>query len=236
MADGNPSGICTWQDVSECADCGLDARLNCRWQAKALIGFFLMFLPFGLTSWVGLVYAGVFSKMWWPVYVYIGFYVFFFGDFEIRVLCSHCPYYAREGATLKCPANHGMPKVWKYRPGPMSRTENFLLRLGLYFFACWPIFFQVWGIAYLAAGYQQYGPGPLLWLALLTAGTAVSAAVFFLLVRRRRCGQCVNFSCFMNRVPKETVDAYLARNEVMRRAWEEAGYHIGEGMGLTEEE
>jgi hypothetical protein len=38
----------------------------------------------------------------------------------------------------------------------------------------------------------------------------------------------VNFSCPLNHVSKEVVDAYLERNPVMRRAWEESGYQVGE--------
>jgi hypothetical protein len=38
----------------------------------------------------------------------------------------------------------------------------------------------------------------------------------------------VNFSCPLNDVPKEVVDAYLERNPVMQRAWEESGYRLGE--------
>jgi hypothetical protein len=30
----------------------------------------------------------------------------------------------------------------------------------------------------------------------------------------------------MNRVPKQLVDKFLKRNEVMRKAWEEKGYQI----------
>ncbi len=42
-----------------------------------------------------------------------------------------------------------------------------------------------------------------------------------------RFSACVNFSCLLNRVPKEVVDEYLMKNEVMRKAWEKAGYKIG---------
>lgn len=41
------------------------------------------------------------------------------------------------------------------------------------------------------------------------------------------CPHCVNFSCPLNRVPRRVVDAYLARNPVMREAWERCGWTLG---------
>ncbi|MDP8227300.1 MAG: hypothetical protein P9L89_06655 [Candidatus Celaenobacter polaris] len=38
------------------------------------------------------------------------------------------------------------------------------------------------------------------------------------------CSRCVNFSCGLNTVPKEYVDVYLKKNDVMREAWEKSGY------------
>jgi hypothetical protein len=52
-------------------------------------------------------------------------------------------------------------------------------------------------------------------------------SVFFVILGKNTCSKCVNFSCFFSRVPKEVVDEYLKKNEVMRKAWEEAGYKIG---------
>ena len=46
-------------------------------------------------------------------------------------------------------------------------------------------------------------------------------------IRKKYLLKCVNFSCLFNRVPKEVVDEYLKKNEVMRKAWEEAGYKTG---------
>jgi hypothetical protein len=51
--------------------------------------------------------------------------------------------------------------------------------------------------------------------------------MFFWTLRRYTCSQCVNFSCPLNSVPKEIVDAYLGRNPVMWQAWEESGYQVG---------
>ena len=44
--------------------------------------------------------------------------------------------------------------------------------------------------------------------------------MFFWTLRKYTCPRCVNFSCPLNTVPKDIVDAYLERNPVMRQAWE----------------
>jgi hypothetical protein len=39
----------------------------------------------------------------------------------------------------------------------------------------------------------------------------------------------------VNTVPEAVVDAYLKRNDVMRKAWEEAGWIIGETATLKKD-
>ena len=41
----NPFGICTWQDVSRCADCPVGDALNCRFNRGDLLYFLAGFLP-----------------------------------------------------------------------------------------------------------------------------------------------------------------------------------------------
>jgi hypothetical protein len=43
-------------------------------------------------------------------------------------------------------------------------------------------------------------------------------------LRHYTCSRCVNFSCPLNSVASDIVAAYLARNPVMREAWEAAGW------------
>ena len=45
---------------------------------------------------------------------YTGVLILTFFIIEPRLLCSHCPYYEKEGKVLKCWALRGMPKLWKY--------------------------------------------------------------------------------------------------------------------------
>ena len=48
-----------------------------------------------------------------------------------RVMCSHCPHYAEPGRTLRCSANYGAAKLWRYRPGQCLSSESFLFLGGL---------------------------------------------------------------------------------------------------------
>jgi hypothetical protein len=58
--------------------------------------------------------------------------------------------------------------------------------------------------------------------------TAVGVLSFAWSLVKNVCPRCVNFSCPLNRVPKAVVDEYLRRNPVMRGAWEQSGWQIGE--------
>ncbi len=129
--------------------------------------------------------------------------IVFFGFWEIRILCSHCPYYAEKGATLRCPANYGCPKFWKYRPGPMSSAERIQLVIGFVLMSGYPFIFLYLGaqLVYLVAA-------------------GIGLAVFFSALLVFKCSRCVNFSCPFNRVSRDKVQAFLNRNPVMKKAWE----------------
>jgi hypothetical protein len=135
----------------------------------------------------------------------------FFEVWEIRILCRHCPYYAERGRTLHCIANYGSLKAWPYRPAPMNRSEKAQLWVGFAILGGYPFPFLVLG-------------GQVLWAIVALWGLVM----FFWALREYTCSQCVNFSCPLNSVPREIVDAYLARNPVMRAAWEESGWSMVE--------
>jgi hypothetical protein len=203
----NPYDLCTWRPISECEGCALGARLKCRFRASDLLHFVAMFGGFALPAVIG-VFEGGYG---WYLLGWLGFALVFFELWEIRILCSHCPYYAEEGHTLQCIANYGSLKVWKYHPEPMSRSETIQLWIGFAILAGYPFPFLLlarqWALGLLA-----------LWGLML----------FFWTLGKYVCSACVNFSCPLNRVPKETVDEYLRRNPTMRAAWEESGWKVGE--------
>ena len=54
--------------------------------------------------------------------------------------------------------------------------------------------------------------------------TLVALVVFLAIMKIYYCSMCVNFSCPLNSVAKEDIDAYLEKNEVMKKAWLSRGY------------
>jgi hypothetical protein len=171
--------------------------IQCHFGPGDLVHFYIIFLPILLVGGAGILAIGLV-----PLLVWAGILIAFFGFIEIRVMCSHCPHYAEEGPTLRCWANYGAPKLWKYRPGPMSRTEKVVFFAGLTAVFGYPV-----GFFPIAGAWFQLG------LYLL-----VSAA-FLLTLKRSLCSQCMNFACPLNGVPEPVRQAFWARNPVVGRAW-----------------
>jgi hypothetical protein len=171
-----------------------------------LLHFLGMFVAFAAPAFIGMVLGGY----GWYILGEVGFMTVFFSLWEIRILCSHCPYYAEQGRVLHCIANYGSPKVWKYHPEPMSTWEKVQLLTGFAVLCGYPFPFLTLGRQYVLASLAAW-----------------SGIMFFWTLRKCTCSQCVNFSCPLNLVPKEIVDEYLARNPVMRKAWEEKGWTMG---------
>jgi hypothetical protein len=196
---------CTIKPASNCTGCSIAGQLKCRFKWGDLLHFMAMFVGFAIPAVIGLIRGG------YGCYLvgWIGFMLFFFNVWEIRILCSHCPYYAEDSLVLHCIANHGCLKLWKYHPEPMSTSEKVQLFIGFVLLCGFPLPFlllsQQWVLAAISA-----------WMLIF----------FFWTLKKYVCSACVNFSCPLNSVPKPTVDAYLMRNPVMREAWEKSGWEI----------
>ncbi len=197
--------ICTWKGTSECVGCTINGRLICHFKKRYLLYFIGLFSLFAIPAIIGTILAG-YS---WYLLGWFAFWIIFFEFWEIRILCSHCPYYAEKSRTIHCIANYGSFKAWKYHPEPINRSEKIQLIIGFIVFGGYPLIFLILGGQYF-----------FLLLSL------IGLIVFFSVLVARRCPKCVNFSCPLNRVPKKIVDAFLKRNPVMRKAWEDNGYQI----------
>jgi len=227
MENKNPNNICTWNEQSDCTNCGIRGELSCKWNKKILTGFHSIAWPPLLIIIFGIVVVGFLTGVWWPLYAYVIYFFLMFGVFEIRFLCSHCPYYAEEGKTLRCLANHGSYKFWSYHPEPLNRLEKFLMYfLIATIFFVFPLSVLGYGIWYLSFNYAEYGLISLLGLTGITLAILVSAISFVSTLKIFFCPKCVNFSCPLNTVSKPIIDGYLKQNDVMRKAWEESGWQI----------
>jgi hypothetical protein len=170
----------------------------CRYETRDTVHFFMIFLPLLVTAIGGVIQSGY---GWWLL-GWLAYALFFFVVWEGRVLCSHCPYWAEEGRVLRCHANYGVIKLWKYRPGPMSRSEQAQFLIGALLLVVYPLVFLILGHEYL-----------------LAVIGLVSATSFFYLLRRNICTRCINFSCPLNGVEAATREAFFARNPVIAQAW-----------------
>jgi hypothetical protein len=189
-----PIATCT---APECHNCPVSKEVHCHFRPKELIYFLLICLPGFIVGGAGLLAFGV-----WPLLLWIAIIIAFFGFLEIRVMCSHCPHYAEEGTTLRCWANHGSPKLWNYRPGPMSFIEKISFFGGLA---------VVWGY-----------PLPFLWLGslwFLLVLYILTNGAFFASLKSFLCSQCMNFACPLNSVSETTRDLFFQRNPSIAEHW-----------------
>jgi hypothetical protein len=180
-----------------CNDCSVNGDIHCHFSLKDWIHFLLIaFPPFLLGG------AGIYYVNGWLLIPWIAFSLAFFGFIEIRVMCSHCPHYAEPLTSLKCWANYGSPKLWKYRPGPMSMIEKIIFFGG---------FVVVWGVPLLILvfGKQFF---LLLVYSMTTAG-------FFMTLINFMCSQCMNFACPLNRVDETARSAFFDKNPKVGEAW-----------------
>lgn len=227
-SNNNPNLNCTIDLNHGCLECNLDSKISCKWNLKTLKLFFAIGIPPFLLTIFGFIMIGLMGFSWWWLIGYSAWAIVFFTIIEARFLCSHCPYYAAEGKTLKCLGNNGNYKFYKYHPEPINKLERFLMWftivLMIFFFI--PMAGYAYAIYMIADNYANYGLIQLMMMIGLCFVNLATSFGFYLGLRNAFCSKCVNFSCGLNTVPKEIVDVYLRKNDVMRKAWEKAGYKL----------
>jgi len=226
----NPYHICTLDKSSDCGGCKNHRKIACKFDTNVKNTFTNVGMPAALIPLMGFIMIGLFSGSWWILITYVAYFIIMFNVFEIRFLCSHCPYYPDNHKTLKCPGNYGSPKFWKYHPEPMNRFEKLMMRfgvIGMIFFIL-PLSGLGYGILYLALNYSDFGLIPLAGMIALAVGSLITSLSFVSMLSTFYCSKCVNFSCPYNTVTKVVVDEYLRKNKTMKEAWEKSGYVLGE--------
>ena len=172
-----------------------------------------------------LVIMGLLAGFWWALVIYVAGALLFFGlGLETRILCSHCPYWTNDGSLLNCWAYPNTYKFWRYRPEPMNKIEKFILVLFFSFFAVFPVIMTSYGIWLVTSSSSSINLFALLGIIGITIGTLLAGIQFFYILQFHFCCRCVNFSCPFNRVSAEKIRAYLDRNSVMNKAFEQRGF------------
>lgn len=187
-------------EADACDDCTITHNLHCHFSLRDWIHFlFIAFPPFLLGG------AGIYKMNGWMLIPWVIFVIAFFGFIEIRVMCSHCPHYAEALTSLKCWANYGSPKLWKYRPGPMTTIEKTI------FFTSFAI---VWGypLVILLLSRQL----------LLLVVYAMTTTGFFMTLINFMCSQCMNFACPLNQVDGKVRQQFFDKNPVVAEAWKKS--------------
>ena len=188
-------------ESGSCDDCAINSNLHCHFSLKDWILFLLIAFPPFLLGGAGIYYVNGWLLIPWIIFV-----IAFFGFIEIRVMCSHCPHYAESLTSLKCWANYGSPKLWKYRPGPMTLIEKMI------FFGGFAI---VWGypLTFLILGKQIF----------LLIVYSMTTSGFFMTLVNFMCSQCMNFACPLNRVDEIVRGQFFSKNPIVAKAWEKCG-------------
>jgi hypothetical protein len=211
-SEKNPHDICSWDDPAQCEECSIIGKLQCHEDIRYSAWFGSGFMAFAIPIVIGMfsIYTINIGLFWGTIGSWVGYLIFFFLLWEPQMLCSHCPYYA-EGNTkiLHCYANHGFLKTAKFKPGPMSKSEQIQFVVGILLFIIIPLPFLIIG--------QQY-----VWITIAIIGFLI----WLVILQKKICPDCLNFSCPFNRVPTEIRDEFLKKNRVMREAWEKKGYNF----------
>jgi hypothetical protein len=187
--------------ADDCEECPVSREVHCHFHARDLAAFLFSAFPCFMIGG-----AGVFHIDAWWLLPWLAMILGYFGFVEIRVMCSHCPHYAEPGRSLQCWANYGSPRLWKYRPGPMSTMEKIVFEAGILLVLGYPL-------AFLLMGPQWF----LLAIYLLTAASG------FVTLKRSFCSQCMNFACPLNNVDVNVRNAFFKRNPTIAQAWGKAG-------------
>ena len=181
-----------------CDGCHVSNKLVCHFKGKQLAMVLGMFMPLFIFA----VY-GMFTFNVWVFAAWVAFIFSFFGLIEIRVMCCHCPHYAEpELTSLKCWANYGSPKLWKYRPGPLSWFENFIFFLGFMIILLPPA---------VVFGLQNH-----FWLMGIYI---IVLIIVFLMLHLFYCRHCINFACPLNAVKKKDREEFFDKNPAVKEAW-----------------
>ena len=209
--ESNTHEICIWKDISECSNCNINNELHCHVHIKYSMYFGISFLTALIPALIGIFFSGFeISSLLIILIGWIIYALFFFCVWESRILCSHCPYYANNSQkTLHCDINRGAYKISRFHPEPMKKSEKIQFIIGAGILIGYPIPFLIIGKQVL----------------MLTL-TLIGIGIWITIIQLKTCPVCVNFSCPLNRVPKDIVDEFLKNNPRMRKAWEESGYKI----------
>ena len=189
----------------ECIRYAIENKLDYHFNRKKFFRFLASFLIIIISASAGLIAYGFMKEF----FIFIGgiilFAIVFFEFWEIKILCSHCPYYGEDNKLLNCNANYGSMKIWKYNPAPMTLSEKIQLMIGFLIISAIILFPSV-----ILIIHHHY---------LVSSIPAIGLVLFYFVLRKYHCSECPNFSCPFNTVPKDVAEGFIKRHPAMKKAW-----------------
>jgi len=153
-------------------------------------------LSFDIGTFLGLSSFTLTESMLMIPIIFVLSMLFFAGGLEWYVLCRHCPCYEYSGRDhgnenrFYCLGNWGSPKLFKYKPGHISRggQATFVFFSGFYVLS--PIFYLIdrWELVIIQL---------------------VMVITFFVTLHHWACSHCPNFGCILNAVTEEDRKKFL---------------------------
>jgi hypothetical protein len=180
--------------IESCNSCSIHSRITCHLGLPQLLRFYITVLPSFVIGGIVIYNYSVNSFIGWVTGIGLFFLVI-----GIRVLCTHCPHYNESSHIMRCWANYGVPKFWRYRPRPMNIFEKAILICGFVFIWGYPVVF----ISIIKS-----------WIYL--GGYVFSVTLFFTLMYLFNCRKCINFSCPLNRVNSKVKEEFLKNNRLFK--------------------
>ena len=183
-----PLATCT---AGQCDSCAVRGAITCHFGAKELGRFLAAAFPAMIAGGIGIALLNP-----WLLAPWIAFLIAYFGFAEIWALCSHCPHYAETGTKmLRCWANYGSPKFWKYRPGPMTGGDRAIFFSGAIGTVLYPAVLMVIGSNWILLGIFS--------ALVILVGTVM---------KKTMCASCINLACPLNRVDGKMGERFIALN------------------------
>ncbi len=213
---------CVAADGIECEDCNLDKIIMCKFSKRQTIVFIICNTCYRLNALAIFYFIGSILNTWWMMWAYGLFIAITFFVIEPGLICSHCPFYAKEGKFLKCGGLWGIPKLWKYHLEPVKKWKKIAMLVVGFIFELIPLFGIVGNIILFLI--DPHPPFYYEIILIITTIVFIGLAYYHLKVLLgSRCKKCPHFSCPLNNVPARYVQLFLNKNIVMRTAWEDAG-------------
>jgi len=220
--------ICTIDKHLDCSSCNIAANVDCsRYKPEQMVQYYRMIAIYVIPGILILGMATFILHWWWVLPGYILYWIIYQITGELFIRCRHCPFWDESNPRLDCRINCGVTKLqWltpkslvRYHPGPLKSWEKFVVQALSFGTILFPLAVAVIVMIKQAPlfGYTNMSA----WITIVLFISQIFTGIYFIrYLTGRLCPTCVHFSCPNNHQPYHVIERYLARNEIIRSAWE----------------